>query len=112
LFRIVIDGRIERTLQVTLEGILGGLGTVLGLEPDETELVLNVVNHNLTTFSTTLIIATLSGRVGSLELEVLVRLLEVLPAVALVENTVDGLDVVGVREDLVTRDDILYKTVC
>lgn len=96
---------------MSLEGILGGLGTVLGFEPNETELVLNVVNHNLTTFSTTLIIATLSGRVSSLELELLVRLLEVLPAVALVENAVDGLDVVGIREDLVTRDDILYSTV-
>jgi hypothetical protein len=96
---------------VSLEGILGRLGTVLSLEPDETELILNVVNHNLTTFSTALLIALLSGRVSSLELEVLVRLLEVLPAVALVENAVDGLDVVGIREDLVTRDDILYRNV-
>lgn len=93
---------------MTLEGILGRLETVLGLEPDEAELVLNVVDHHLTTF-TTIIAAILSGGVGTLELKILVGLLEVLLAVALVEDVVDGLDVVGVGENLVTRDDVLMR---
>lgn len=92
---------------MTLEGILGGLHALLGLEPDETELVLNVVDHDLLAL-TTLLITTLGGGVGTLELEVLVGLLEVLAAVALVEDVVDGLDVEGVGEDLVTGDDILW----
>lgn len=98
----------KHTLKVTLEGILGRLKTLLGLEPDEAELVLNVVDHHLTTF-TTVIGAILSGGVGTLELEILVGLLEILLAVALVEDAVNGLDVVGVGENLVTGDDVLMR---
>jgi hypothetical protein len=95
---------------VSLEGILGGLHALLGLEPDKTELVLNVVDHDLLAL-TTLLITTLSGRVGTLELEVFVGLLEVLLAVALVEDTVDLLDLEGVRENLVSGNDILHQAV-
>jgi len=93
-----------------LELVLGRLQALLGLEPDETELILDVVNHDRLTLTTAaFLILTLSGGVSTLELEFLIRLLEVLAAVALVEDTVDLLDVVGVSEDLVVRDDILYK---
>lgn len=98
-----------RTLQVSLEGILGGFETLLGLQPDETELVLNVVNHDGFTLTTIVVITALSRRVGTLKLEVLVSLLEVLAAVGLPENGAvsRGLDVEGVREHLVTGDDVL-----
>lgn len=98
---------MERTLQVALEGILGRLQTLLGLEPVKVELILDVVNHDGVTLATALIITTLSRGVGTLEHEVLVLLLEELLAVACVEDTVLGLDVVGVGEDLVTGNDIL-----
>jgi hypothetical protein len=94
---------------VALELVLGRLQALLGLEPDQTELVLDVVNHDRLTLTTGVVILTLSGGVSTLELEVLIGLLEVLAAVALVEDTVDLLDVVGVGENLVVRDDILYK---
>lgn len=94
---------------MTLEGFLGRLETFLGLEPDEAELVLNVVDHHLFTF-TTLIAAILGGGVSTLELEIFVGTLEVLLAVALVEDVVDGLEVVGVGENLVTGDDVLMRS--
>ena len=97
----------KRTLQVRLESVLGRLHALLDLEPVKTELVLDVVDHDLVTLTTGIIIATLSGGVGTLELEVLVLLLQVLAAVALVEDTVNGLDVEGIGENLVTGDDIL-----
>lgn len=99
----------EHTLEVTLEGILGGLQTLLGLEPVETELVLDVVDHDGLTLTTGIIITALSGGVGTLELEVLVALLEVLAAVAGPEELALGvlLDLVGVGENLVAGDDIL-----
>ena len=92
-----------------LEGILGGLETLLDLEPVHTELVLNVVDHDGLALTTGIIITTLGGGVSTLELEVLVGLLEVLAAVALVEDTVDGLDVVGIGENLVVGDDVLSR---
>jgi len=93
---------------VALEGLLGRLEALLGLEPNQTELVLNVVDHNgltLTTFVATL----LSGGVGTLELEVLVGPLEVLAAVGLPEDGAvsGGLDVEGVGENLVSGDNVL-----
>lgn len=99
----------RRTLEVTLEGILGGLHALLGLEPVETELVLNVVDHDGLTLTTGILITALSGGVGTLELEVLVLLLEVLAAVAGPEELALGvlLDLVGVGENLVAGDDIL-----
>lgn len=94
---------------MALEGILGRLHALLGLQPNETELILNVVNHDLLTLTAGILITTLSGGVSTLELDVLVLPLEVLAAVALVEDTVDLLDLEVVRENLVSRDDILYK---
>jgi hypothetical protein len=94
---------------VALEGILGRLHALLGLQPNETELILNVVNHDLLTLTAGIVITTLSGGVSTLELDVLVLPLEVLAAVALVEDTVDLLDLEVVGENLVSRDDILYK---
>lgn len=96
------------TLEVGLEGILGGLEALLGLEPDKAELVLDVVDHDGLTLTTFLLTA-LGGGVGTLELEVLVGLLHVLAAVALVEDIILQLDVVGVGEDLVTGDDVLWQ---
>ena len=99
----------EHTLEVTLEGILGGLQALLGLEPVETELVLDVVDHDGLTLTTGIIITALSRGVGTLELEVLVALLEVLAAVAGPEELAVTvlLDLEGVGENLVTGDDIL-----
>jgi hypothetical protein len=94
---------------VALEGILGRLHALLGLQPNETELILNVVNHDLLTLTAGIVITTLSRGVSTLELDVLVLPLEVLAAVALVEDTVDLLDLEVVGENLVSRDDILYK---
>lgn len=97
---------------MSLEGILGGLETLLGLEPDQTELVLNVVDHNGLTL-TTIVTTLLSGGVGTLEFEVLVLPLEVLLAVGLPEDGAvsSGSDSEGVREHLVTGDDVLILSV-
>lgn len=97
---------------MTLEGILGGLESLLGLEPDQTELVLDVVDHDGLTL-TTIVITTLSGGVGTLELEVLILPLEVLAAVGLPEDGAvsSGSDFEGVREQLVTGDDVLILSV-
>lgn len=97
----------KHTLQVRLEGFLGRLHAFLGLEPDETELVLNVVNHDSLAF-TTAIITTLSGGVGTLELDVLVLVLHELLAVALPQDAV-LLDVEGVGEQFVSGDKVLDK---
>lgn len=100
--------RSEHTLQVGLEGILGGLEALLGLEPDEAELVLDIVDHDgliITTIFTSL----LGGGVGTSELKVLVLLLEVLAAVGLPEDgaVLGRGDLEGVRENLVSGDDVL-----
>lgn len=94
---------------MSLEGLLGGLEALLGLQPDKTELVLNVVDHDSLALTTIVVIAILSGGVGTLELEVLVLLLQVLAAVSLPKDGAvsSRLDVEGVREDLVTGDDVL-----
>lgn len=91
-----------------LEAILGRLQAVLLLEPDEAELVLNIVDHDGLAL-TTLIIAILSGGVSTLKSEVLVSLLEVLAAVGLPEDGAvsGGLDVEGIGENLVSGDNIL-----
>ena len=99
----------QLTLQMGLESFLGRLQALFRLKPDETELVLNVVDHNLFTFITTTFVGLLSRRVGSLKLEVLATLLlKELAAVALVEHSiVDLLDLVGISEELISRNDIL-----
>lgn len=91
---------------MVLEGILGRLHALLGLEPDKTELILDIVDHDFTTFLTTLL-SLLSRRVGTLERKVLVGLLQVLAAVALPQNTVDLLDLEGVRENFISGNDVL-----
>jgi len=95
---------------VSLESILGGLEALLGLEPDKTELVLNVVDHDGLTLTTSLL-GILSGGVGTLELEVLVTLLEVLAAVGLPEDraVLGGGDLEGIGENLVSGDDVLLS---
>lgn len=92
-----------------LEGVLGGLEALLGLQPNKTELVLDVVNHDSLAITTLVVITTLSGGIGTLELKLLVRLLQVLAAVGLPEDGAvsSRLNVEGVREDLVTGDDVL-----
>lgn len=92
-----------------LEGLFGGLQTLLSLEPDQTELVLNVVDHDGLTLTAVVTIAALSGGVGALKLEVLVLLLEVLAAVGLPQDGAvrGGDDLEGVREHLVSGDDVL-----
>lgn len=94
---------------MALERLLGRLGAIFNLQPDETELVLDVVDHDGLALAA-LIITTLSGGVGTLELEILVTLLEVLLAVDLPENgaILGGVDLEGVREKLVTGDKVLW----
>lgn len=93
---------------MALVALLGGLGAVLGLEPDQTELVLNIVDHGGLTLAT-LILTVLSGGVGTLELEVLVGTLQVLAAVTLPEEIelLVGDKVKGIGDDLVTGNDVL-----
>lgn len=92
-----------------LVGVLGGLQALLGLEPDKTELVLNVVNHDGLTLTTGIFLSILSGGVGTLKSEVLVLLLEVLAAVGLPEDgdILGGSDLEGAGEDLVSGDNVL-----
>ena len=92
-----------------LVGILGRLHALLGLQPVETELVLNVVDHDHLGLAVIVIGSILSGGVGTGKLEVLADLLGVLAAVGLPQ---DGAvlrlgNVEGVREDLVAGDDVL-----
>lgn len=110
--KLAVRDKAARTLQVRLEGILGGLQTLLGLEPDQTELVLDVVDHDGLAL-TSIVITALGGGVGALELEVLVLLLEVLAAVGLPEDGAvsSRLDVEGIRENLVSGDDVLRSSV-
>jgi hypothetical protein len=98
---------------VRLVALLGGLSSVLGLEPDQTELVLDIVDHGGLTVATLIIAALLSGGVGTLELEVLVGALQVLAAVTLPKDieilVVDKVESVG--DDLVTGNNILVDNV-
>lgn len=101
-----------RTLQVGLEGLLGGLHALLRLEPDETELVLDVVDHLALALAVTALVGVLArrGGVGALELEG-IGALEVLAAVGLPEDAVNLLDVEGVGEQLVSGEDVLFVDV-
>ena len=87
--------------------LFGGLVAFLGLQPFELELLLNVVDHDGLAF-TTAILAPLSGRVGTLELEVLILVLQVLLAVALPEDAVDLLDSEVFGEQFISSDNVLY----
>lgn len=91
-----------------LVAFLGGLKTLLGLEPDETELVLDIVDHDSLTL-TTLFLGILGGGVGTLESEVLVLLLQVLAAVSLPQDVavLGGNEVEGIGDELVTGYNIL-----
>jgi hypothetical protein len=94
-----------------LEGFLGRLHALLGLEPVHLELVLDVVDHDGVVVAAA-IAALLGGGVGALQLEVLVLLLEELAAVAGHQEAV-LLDLVGVGEQLIPGDDVLSRvSVC
>lgn len=100
---------IELTLDVRLVGVLGRLQALLGLKPDKTELVLDVVDHDSLTVTTTLS-GFLSRGVGTLELKVLILVLHELLAVALQQETILGLgDLEGVGEELVSGNEVLLK---
>lgn len=94
---------------MAFESVLGRLHAVLGLEPDQIELILDIVDHDGLVV-TAVAAALLGGRVGTLQLEVLILLLEVLLAVALPEEAV-LLDVEGVGEEFVSGDDVLERSV-
>lgn len=91
-----------------LVALLGGLSAILNLEPDQTELVLDIVDHGGLTLAT-IIFGVLSGGVGTLELEVLVGALQVLAAVTLPKDIeiLVGDKVEGIGDDLVTGNDVL-----
>ena len=95
-----------------LVALLGGLRAVLDLEPDQTELVLDIVDHSGLTLATFLI-SVLSGGVGTLELEVFVGTLQVLAAVTLPKEIelLVGDKVEGIGDDLVTGNDVLVNFV-
>lgn len=94
---------------MALEGFLRRLHALLGLEPDQIELILDIVDHDGLVI-TTLVAALLGGRVGALQLEVLVLLLEELPAVTLPEEAI-LLDLVGVGEEFVSGDNVLKRSI-
>lgn len=89
--------------------LLGRLEALLGLEPDETELILDIVDHGGLSLTTLLISSILGGGVGTLELEILAGTLEVLAAVTLPEEgeLLVGDKVEGVGDDLVAGNDVL-----
>jgi hypothetical protein len=95
---------------VRLERILGRLHALLSLEPDETELVLDVVDHDLGTLATFFFLTTFGGRVGALELEVFGSF-EVFAAVGGPEDGAVFDDLEGVGDDFIASDDVL-DTVC
>lgn len=103
-------GNDERTLEVALEKRLGRRAV---LQPLETELVLNVVDH-LHLVLAGVLLGILSGGVGTLKLDVIATdALAVLAAVALPENGVVrvGLKVEGVGDKLVTGESVLIDMV-
>lgn len=87
---------------------LGRLEALLGLQPDQTELVLDIVDHHGLTL-TSILLSILSRGIGTSELEILADLLHVLAAVSLPEDgaVCGGLDVEGVRENLISGDSVL-----
>lgn len=103
------DERAKHTLEVGLVVLLGGLRALLSLEPDQTELVLDIVDHGGLTLATFIIVAVLSGGVGTLELEVLAGTLQILAAVTLPKDIelLVGNKLEGIGDDLVTGNDVL-----
>jgi hypothetical protein len=102
------------TLDVGLVGVLGRLETLLLLEPDETELVLNIVDHGGLSLATIILISILGGGVGTLELEVVgADTLHVLAAVTFPENgdLLVGDKVESVGDNLVAGNNILSGVV-
>lgn len=93
---------------MSLVAFLGGLRAILSLKPDQTELVLDIVDHGGLALATFLV-GVLSGGVGTLELEVLVGTLQVLAAVTLPQDieVLVGDKVKGIGDDLVTGNDVL-----
>lgn len=93
---------------MALVAFLGGLGAILNLEPDQTELVLDIVDHSGLTLAT-LILSVLGGGIGTLKLEVLVGTLQVLAAVTLPKDieVLVGDKVKSIGDDLVTGNDVL-----
>lgn len=93
---------------MSLVAFLGGLRAILSLKPDQTELVLDIVDHGGLALATFLV-GVLSGGVGTLELEVLVGTLQVLAAVTLPKDieVLVGDKVKGIGDDLVTGNDVL-----
>lgn len=98
---------------MNLEVLLGRLEAILWLEPDETELVLDIVDHGGLSFTTLIIGAILGGGVGTLQLEVLVTALQVLAAVALPEDVeiLVGHKLEGIGDDLVAGNHVLVALV-
>ena len=92
---------------MSLEGILGRLHALLGLQLDETELVLNVMDHDRLALTAS-VFALLSRGVGTLQLDILVLALHELLAVALPEDAVDLIDFIVVRENFISGDNVLY----
>lgn len=101
----------EHTLDMGLVALLAGLGAVLNLEPDKTELVLDIVDHGGLTLATLVVTTLLSGGVGTLELEVLVGTLQVLAAVTLPKDIefLVGDKLKGIGDDLVAGNDVLVS---
>jgi hypothetical protein len=98
---------------VGLVVLLGGLGALLSLEPDQTELVLDIVDHDGLTLATFILVSILSGGVGTLELEVLAATLQVLAAVTFPKDIeiLVGNKLEGIGDDLVTGNDVLVGLV-
>lgn len=67
------------------------------------------MDHHLATLLAAILAAVLCRRIGAFKRKVFVGLLQIFAAVALPQNTVFLLDLKGVREDLVTGDDILIS---
>lgn len=93
---------------MTLESILRRLQSLLNLKPVKKELFLDIVNHDGLAVVAAIVAAVLGGGIGTFKLEVLVLLLQVLLAVQCPEQRVRGVDLVGVGENLVSRDDVLF----
>lgn len=104
----LLEDLLDVGLQVRSEVLLGGLKTILLLQPHETELVLNVVDHGGLAL-TTLLLGILSGRVGTLESEVLVLALKVLAAVGLEKNraVLSGGNLEGGGAELISGNNVL-----
>lgn len=67
------------------------------------------MDHGLSTFAGVFLVTTLGRRVGAFQLEFLARSLQVFAAVGSPENRAVWLDVEGVRDDLISGDDVLFE---